>query len=303
MSLTERQRAVRTRGVGGSEMLAALGKDSRCSRLELYKRKVGELPEADLSDDERVRFGVLLEPIVRSEFARRMALKVVGRRHTFVHPTLPLVASPDGQIPALGRVGLECKVADKFEAEEFGEADTDQVPVRYVVQCTTYMVVRDAPEWFLAVLIGGNDFRIYRIPRDAQIEAAIVAGARDFWTHVEERRPPRPETPDDVKLLWPKSLGTTVIATPEIEATCAEFARAKVALKEAELREGSLKMELQQFMTESSELVDAGGKRLATWRTNKDSEIFDTKAFAAAHPELHAQFLRTRQGARPFLLK
>ena len=45
--LTAIQKANRMLGVGCSEVLAALGKDPRCSRLELYSRKVGDLPERE----------------------------------------------------------------------------------------------------------------------------------------------------------------------------------------------------------------------------------------------------------------
>jgi putative phage-type endonuclease len=302
MSLTRAQKAARRRGVGGSEMLAALGKDPRCSRVELYMRKLGELPEPDFADNDRVRFGTLLEPVIRKEFERRIGEKVLTVKQTHAHPLAPLVGNFDGFIPRL-KEGVEIKCADKFEAQEFGELDTDQVPVRYLVQCSAYMAITDTQRWHLAVLIGGNELRTYVIPRDEQIEAAILAGARAFWQHVEERRPPAAETPEDVKLLWPKSLGKFVAATPEIIQSCRALAIAKRELKEAEQREAGFKMEIQQFMQDASELVDEHGEKLATWRTNKDSEVLDTKAFAAAHPELHRNFLITRTGARPFLLK
>lgn len=302
MTLTPQQVEERKRGVGGSEMLAALGKDPRCSRLELYMRKVGELPDLDFSDNERVHFGNVLEPVVRDEMARRLGHKIIVPHQTLHHPSAPIVAHPDGWIPATGE-GVECKTADRFEADEFGEPGSDQVPVRYLVQCATYMAVTDAPKWHLGVLIGGNDFRMYEIPRDPAIEAAVIEGARAFWTHVEQRRPPAAATPDDVKLLWPKSLGRSVTATPEIEQLCGELAVVKLLLKETELREGSLKMEIQRFMEDASELVDARGKTLATWRTNKSSKVFNTTKFAEDNPALHADYLIERPGARPFLLK
>lgn len=302
MSLTAEQIANRKRGVGGSELLAALGKDPRCTRVELYKRKVGELPEPDLDDDERVHFGKVLEPVVRQEAARRIGARVIVPKQTLFHPDAPLVGHPDGWFPRL-RAGLECKVADKFEAEEFGEPDTDQVPVRYLVQCTAYMALTNADEWHLAVLIGGNDFRMYRIPRDPQIESAVLAGAREFWSHVEQRRPPDPQTPEDVKLLWPQHVGRVVTATPEIEQLCGELALAKTALKEAELKEASLKAEIQKFMQDASELVDERFEKLATWRTNKSSTKYDTKKLVEDHPALMAQYEYQQPGARPFLLK
>lgn len=302
MSLTKRQLAARARGIGGSEMLAALGKDPRCSRLELYKQKLGELPRPDLDDEPRVRFGTLLEPVIRKEFERRIGHKVIVPRQTLVHADAPIVAHPDGWIPALNE-GLEVKTADKFEAEEFGEADSDQVPVRYLVQCTTYMLVTNATKWHLAVLIGGNDYRTYVIPRDEQIADAVLAGAREFWTHIENRDPPNPETPEDVKLRWPKDLGTTIKATPEIVEACMLLNDAKRDLGVAELREGGLKMQVQQFMREHAQLVDDSGKLLATWRTNKSSKKYDVKRLLADHPALMALYEYEQPGARPLLLK
>lgn len=303
MSLTERQIATRYRGVGGSEMLAALGKDPRTTRLELYMRKVGELPEPDFDDNERVRFGTLLEPVIRKEYERRLGEKILSRRVTLVHPKLPIVASPDGWIPALEE-GVEIKTADKFEAQEFGEQDSDQIPVRYVVQCATYMIVKpNAKRWRLVVLIGGNDLRTYTVERDPQLEDAIVTGAQEFWSHVEQRRPPDPQTPDDVKIRWPKDLGLTVTATPEISDLCAQLAVADVDLKVAEQKRDGLKMEVQKFMAEASELVGPDGKRLATWRTAKSSMKFDTKRFSEEHPAIYADYQREQPGSRRFLLK
>ena len=302
MSLTRRQIATRKRGVGGSEMFAALGKDSRCSRLELYMRKVGELPEPDFSDDERVHFGNVLEPVLRQEFSRRIGQKVLTPRRTLVHESAPIVASPDGWIPALNE-GVELKTADKFEAEEFGEPDTDQVPLRYVVQCMTYMSVTKAGKWYLAVLIGGNDFRIYEIPRDEQLIDAIEAGAREFWTHVEERRPPDPATPEDVKLRWPRDIGSSIVVTDDIAAACAELKELKALLKQAVDKEAALKAQIQTYMTEAANLVDADGREIATWRKAKDSQKFDDKRFAAEEPALYERYLKPQQGSRRFLLK
>ena len=300
--LTAKQARARKRGVGCSETLAALGKDPRCSRLELYKRKVGELPELDLSDDERIRFGHLLEPVIRDEFARRIGHKVIVPRTTYFHPDAPLLGHPDGWIPSLN-AGLEVKTADKFEADEFGDEASDQVPVRYLVQCAGYMALTNADRWHLCVLIGGNDLRTYEIPRDPELEAAILAGAREFWSHVEQCRPPDPATPEDVRLRWPKDLGTSAIATPEIAELCAELGLAKSDLKAAATREESLKADVCKFMQEAAQLVDADGTLLATWRTAKASEKFDLKRFEQENPDLYRQYLRDVPGSRRFLLK
>jgi putative phage-type endonuclease len=302
MPLTATQARARKRGVGASEALAALGKDPRCSRLELYKRKVGELPELDLSDDPRVHFGHKLEPVIREEFAQRIGQKVIVPRRTFRHPTVPLLGHPDGWIPMLSE-GVEIKTADKFEADEFGEQESDQVPVRYLIQCTGYMILTGAKRWHLCVLIGGNDLRTYVIEVDPQIVEAILVGVREFWSHVEQCRPPDPATPEEVRLRWPKDLGTTAIATPEIAELCAELGLAKSDLKAAETREESLKADVCKFMQEAAQLVDADGRLLATWRTAKPSQKFDLGRFEKENPGLYQQYLREVPGSRRFLLK
>ena len=302
MSLTAEQVQNRLRGVGSSELLAALGKDHRCSRLELYKRKVGELPEPDLSNDERVRFGVLLEDVIRQEFARRIGCEVIVPKQTMFHPEVPLLGHPDGWMPALG-YGAEIKALDKFGADEFGEDETDQVPVRFLVQCTGYMALTNANRWKLCVLFGGNDLRIFDIPRDPQLESAILAGVNEFWSHVEQRRPPNPETPEEVRIRWPKDTGRTVFATDEIIVSCAHLSAAKGDLKQAERQEAEIKADIQRFMEDASELLGPDGKPLATWRTAKASLKFETDRFAADHPELYKQYTREQPGSRRFLLK
>lgn len=302
MSLTREQIQARKRGVGCSELLAALGKDPRCSRLELYMRKRGELPEPDLSDDERVRFGNLLEPVIRDEAGRRLKQRVIVPAETLFHPTFPLVGHPDGWMPALNE-GLEVKTADKFEAEEFGEPDSDQVPIRYLVQCAGYMALTDADRWHLAVLIGGNDFRLYEIPRDRDLEAAILAGVAHFWRHVEESVPPEPATPEDVKLLWPKSLQPSKVATPDIYELVLEHAAAKRVLKECEAHEEQLATRIKQYMEDAGDLHDEHGKTLVTWRSAKPSQRFDAKRFATEHPELYAAYCYEQAGSRRFLNK
>ena len=156
MTLTATQIQARKNGVGCSELLAALGKDPRCSRVELYKRKVGELPEPDLSDIERVRWGNLLEDVIRQEGARRLGHEIIVPQQTLTHPSAPLLGHLDGWIPAL-RYGAEIKALDKFEIAEFGEEESDQVPVRFLLQCSGYMALTDADRWKLIVLFGGND--------------------------------------------------------------------------------------------------------------------------------------------------
>jgi predicted phage-related endonuclease len=302
--LTSEQIQARKRGVGCSEILAALGKDPRCSRLELYKRKLGELPDVDLSDDERVQAGAVLEPGIRELFSRKLGFPIVKRDDTLFHPEIPLVGHPDGFVLFEDEPGIEFKNRDRMVfKEEYGEDWTDQVPVRDLVQCMGYMMLTKRTRWLLGAFVGGNERHIFQVNFDAQLAEAIDVGVRNFWSHVEQRRPPDPETPEDVAIRWPKDIGATVIATHEVAELCAQLAQVKADIKAAEEHEAHLKSQIQMFMQDSAQLVDADGRLLATWKTAKASKKFDTKRFEAEHPALFTQYLREQPGSRRFLLK
>jgi predicted phage-related endonuclease len=302
MALTAQQKLDRLQGVGASEVLAALGKDPRCSPLKLYGRKLGELPEPNLDNEERVLFGNLLEPVIRTETARRLNTRIIQRHKTLYHREAPLLGHVDGWIPAL-RCGLEIKTADRFEAEDFGTEDSDQVPVRYYMQCAAYMAITEANEWRLAVLIGGNVLRMYRIARDPGIEQMIVEGVRRFWDHVTRLEPPDPTTPEDVRLRWPKDFGSTVLATDEIARSVTRLREMRADVAQLEAQCDCELVTVQKFMAENSELVDSAGNLLATWRTAKPSHRLDTKALIESDPRLCAQYMREYPGSRRFLLK
>jgi predicted phage-related endonuclease len=323
MSLTAQQKIERSSGVGCSEILAALGKDERCSRVELYRRKIGELPDPDFSDNERVECGDVLEPSIRALFERKLGVSIVKLPGTLRHPTAPLVGHPDGIVTAepigpdanpariktlfADEPGIEFKNRDWLvfhgHESEYGEDWTDQVPLRDLVQCVGYMTLADKRRWLLGALVGGNERHVFEIHYDEDLVAAILAGVAEFWGHVETLTPPDPSTPEEVKLRWPKDLGTDIAATDEIVEATIEHARLKVRLKALEQEEAATKARIQKFMAENALLTGPDGKLLATWKTARDSDKFDVKAFAEDHPQMHERYLKPTPGSRRFLNK
>jgi predicted phage-related endonuclease len=303
--LTELQIENRKRGVGCSEILAALGKDSRTSRLELYMRKIGDLPGPDFSENERVECGTYMEPAIKTLFERKLGKSIIKYPDTLFHSDAPLVGHPDGIVQDDDEPGIEFKNRDwMIFRDEYGEDGTDQVPIRDLVQCTGYMLITGKRRWLLGALVGGNERHIFEIPFDEGLGGAIIAGVTEFWDHVTRMTPPEPTTPEEVKLRWPRDLGTSIVATDEILADCLELAEAKAALKEAEQIESAPKTRIQRFMAEHAVLENPeSGKPLATWKTARDSEKFDTKRFAEEYPDLYRQYLFTAPGSRRFLLK
>ena len=75
----------------------------------------------------------------------------------------------------------------------------------------------------------------------------------------------------------------------------------KIAALEAD--EEAAKAVIMTAMGEHDTLIDAAGKPLATWRLASPAKRLDGKALAAAHPNIHAAFLREGDASRRFLLK
>jgi len=63
-----------------------------------------------------------------------------------------------------------------------------------------------------------------------------------------------------------------------------------------------VKSEILKFMA-SAERLTYKGKVLATWKSTKSSQRLDSKAMAAAHPDIAKDFTSTVLGSRRFLVK
>lgn len=293
MALTPQQLANRVEGLGGSEALAYCGKDPRCSPLQLYLRKLGEAGEKP-EEGPRLDWGQRLEPIVREwlgeELGRPIHVPLITHR-SLTHPFM--FGNLDGIVdaPVEGYEGVEIKTGDKFTSQEFGEVETDQVPVRYVLQCTHYMVVTGYRRFHLGALLGGNDARHYVIDFDQELADLLIAKAHAFWHHVETRLPPDPINLHDADKRWPHSAERGVTASAEIVLAIEQLKQLRKAEKEACEKADAAELTLKTYMGEADCLTDAQGRRLASWKS-QTRDGFDTKAFAEAHPDLVAQFRR-----------
>lgn len=214
--------AQRRTGVGGSDAAIACGLHPYVSALELYYDKTGEML-IEREDTERMQMGRALEDAIANVFAERYDVKL--RHHAMKrHPRYPwMIGNPDRVVEG-ARIGLEIKNVDAF-AHRFGawgEADTDEIPEPYLLQCLHYAVIFDYREWHLAALVGGNTLKRYIVRRDPELEELLIDGEREFWQCVERREPPemdhaRPGAIALVKRLYPGTNGETVQLPAEIE--------------------------------------------------------------------------------------
>lgn len=298
---------LRSRGLGGTDIAAIVGLHPQRQAWDVFAEKTGLLERVADTTNNRMRWGKKLERLIAEAWT-----EVTRKDHRWCDETRigkhPFqVYTPDAFSQADLR-GIECKTAGLDQAKNWGEPGTDDVPQQYLVQCQWYMSAADFPRWDVAVLIAGNDFRIYTIERDGGIEAALLEEGERFWRqHIEPRvAPPMGNSPavaEYLKSRFPRNLSAIRQATPEELALISEYLPVRADLKALEARAEAMENQIKASIGDSEGLSIEGGK--ITWKAARDSQKVDWEAAAkaaGATPELIAQFSTTKPGSRRFLV-
>lgn len=177
----------RKSGIGGSDASAVLGVSPWKSRWQLWSEKTSG--DVDLVDNERMAWGRHLEDAIADEFVARTGLKVQRMRRILRHPDVSfMLANIDRRIVG-ERAGLECKNRGMYARSSYqanGPTDSE------MAQCQHYMCVTGWSHWYLAVLVGGNEWMAWRIERDEGYIAQLTAAATEFWEQYVVARVPPP---------------------------------------------------------------------------------------------------------------
>lgn len=266
--ITDAQREERKLGIGGSDMPIILGLSSYKTPYQLYLEKIGEA-DNDSEETELQYWGNQLEGIVRDEFAKRNNV-VVETPDTVVHPFNDFLrGNVDGYIPAWNAV-LEVKCSSGFMANQWGEDGSDVIPMPYLVQVAHYCSVLNADCAYIAVLIGGNNYREFKYTRDLALENKIIDAAKAFWECVQTRTPPEPINQIDLKLMYPKhDPEKTKTIDSEVAEQLTTLADTRFKIKALSEIEDKYKFNIMQFMKDAECLTDESGKPIVSWKANK----------------------------------
>lgn len=302
--LTAEQHAQRLTGIGGSDVGAILGLNKYRSALDVYLEKIGEVQPEDLSGNQAVHFGNVLEDVVAQEYERRTGAHVRRRNLAIVHKQHPFVrANLDRSVDGERKV-LECKTANQYTAGSWGPDGSDEVPDSYLVQVVWYMLATGYRSADLAVLIGGQDFRIYQFAFDRELQEMVFEHCADFWVNnVQKRVAPEPTCERDLETLYSIDNGRSIVATPAIEAAHDRLVAARHQMKVLEADKKALEFDIKAYMGEHSDVVlGADGTKLFSWKKAKDIVVVDS-AKLKADTALFERFSTVRTGSRRFLVK
>jgi len=201
-TLSAEQAALRPHHVGGSEVAALFDLHPFLTRFELWHRKKGNLPEDDLSDNDRVFWGTVLEPAIGAGISERTGWPLQKVHRYAQHPSIAgMGASPDFEIldHPRGRGLVQVKNIDGLvfrQAWEDGKPPIYyQLQLQHELACTGY-------SWgALGVLIGGNKLEIFDYPRHEPTISKLEREVASFWQSIAANDEPHPDFERDLDTI------------------------------------------------------------------------------------------------------
>lgn len=301
---------VRNQGIGASDAAAAVGLNPYQSPLELWMVKTGRMAATPMPEAGEGRspmhWGTVLEPLVAKHYSEATGRKVRRVNAVLQHQdpdkhwmlaNLDYAVAKDEEVQI-----LECKTAGEFGAKLWKEGVPDYVQCQVQHQ----LAVTGDQAADVAVLICGQEFRIFRVERDEGLIAQLIELERQFWHWVETDTPPPADGSESalraLQALFPKDDGEILDLADddELSGTLSQLEAVRQQLKALQAEESRHKQTLQQA------LGDASGAELATgrisWKRSKDSITTDLARLSQDHPKLIDAYQLTRPGSRRFLV-
>ena len=289
---------MRKSGIGGSEAAAIVGLNPWKSAFQLWMEKTGQVEPEDLSDNEYVYWGNVLEQAVADRFCE-LTGKKVQRRGMLQDDEYPYMLASVDRMVIGENAGLECKTTNAFNSKVW---DDDELPDSYYIQCQWYMMVTGCEKWYIAVLIGGNKFIWKEVPRNAADIEALRKAAVDFWSMViTNTMPPVDGSNDCINALADKFHGESgkTIDLPTAAKACIERRRS--------IKESIGKLEEQKKLSENelkSMLGDAEvgiiGEDKVTWKIQAGRVTVDSKRLKAEQPAIYESYSKIGNPIRVF---
>lgn len=287
----------RKSGIGGSDMAAILGLSNYRSALDVWMDKTGRtIPSKD--DGNRFTYwGTKLESIVADEFAIRTGYSVRNNNFTLQSVEYPfLLANIDREIVGVD-AGLECKTASAFKVDEW---QGDSVPDAYYIQCQHYMAVTGKASWWIAALVGGNDYYYKEIPRNDNVIEAIIEAAQEFWSFVLTDTMPAVDGSDScqeaLRQLYSNTQPESIQLEDSADIYAEAYLKAKADKKDAEERAKEAQNNLCQLLANNE--VGYTNKHKITWKYRKAIDGFDKKGLAADYPDIFSKYVIKNEPSR-----
>lgn len=269
---------IRKKSIGGSEIAAVIGMNRWKTPFAVWAEKTGRV-DSSVQQSESMYWGTVMEAILREEFSKRTGYAVKEAHYIFASIDNPfLTANIDGYVD-LGNgeyAVLEIKTAGNYAESDWN----DGCPIEYFCQVQHYLYITGMKKAFIAVLIGGNQFKYLEINRDEGTIQTIICCAKQFWNLVQTDTPPAVNDKDNALLatLYPTSKAVTVKMPDNYKAVLQDYTEAKAAMEVAKKKKETAEAKIKEFMAEADTAVIDGYK--ISWKTAERNSLSAEKVRA-----------------------
>lgn len=196
-------RKLRKGYIGGSDAAAVIGLNPFCSAWSLWAEKIGAVPEFD--GNLATEVGTYLEDFVARKFEAETGKSVRRCNLSLVNDKYPWAIANVDRLVIGEDAGLEIKTTSELNTRRFNNGE---YPAQYYAQCVHYLAVTGKERWYLAVLIGNREFKIFTIERDEDEIKALMDAEAEFWYgFVMTQTPPEADgsgpTTEAIKQVFP----------------------------------------------------------------------------------------------------
>lgn len=276
-------------GIGGSDVATILGLNPYKTAFTLWLEKTGQITPSEVSN-QYIEWGNLLEPVIREKFAKETGFEVMENPYVLQHDEHDfMVANLDGEvIDDSGERGiLEIKTASERMAKDWENG----IPNHYMLQIQHYLAVTGYSYAYCCCLIGGNNFKYYKIERDDYVIDAIISAEMDFMLRVKNWIAPEisghAADSNYLASAYPEANDNEALLEPHLERLAVRYDALQQEIKalqaEADYIKNRIKLEAKEYGVLRNDRIKISMPTVK--KTN-----FNSKEFAADHPELYEKY-------------
>lgn len=284
----------RKQGIGGADAGAICGFNPYRTAMQVYYDKTSE--DIEDIDNEAMRQGREFEEYVARRFMEKTGKKVRRANVMFYDEKNPFMLADVDRMIVGENAGLECKTASPFMAEYWKD---DKIPLSYQMQCYHYMSVCNADAWYVAVLIYGREFKVYKLERDETIIANLVQLEKDFWeNYVLKRVLPDPDgskLADSVIAEYYKESKGEVLPLLGFDEKLQRREELVQLVDKLETEKRQIEQELKVYLGEAEKAENEQYR--VSWKSLISSRL-DTKALQENEPQIYQKYLKTVNSRR-----
>lgn len=291
----------RRQGITSTDMVAILGLSRWMSEGDVARDKMGaEPPDEGAAAARRMRLGLEMENIIKSEEELEHGIKLRHVSRLIVHPSLPwAMTSLDFE-----RIGERTIVEAKTSSSRRWD---DGLPEDVEVQVRWQMGVAGYPRAHVAALRYGSTLECFDVEHDERTFQRMIVVAEDFRRRLAAGGP-FSENRASVRRAFPLDDGSSMTADAELEAAVRDLLTTRAAIDSLTERRNALEAAIQTRMGPATYLAGTGWS--ITWRRTKDSAHTKWEDMAdellADRPDreaIMAKYTTLRPGTRRFTIR